>query len=130
VAQAPGVPFEWRNVSEDGADWAMEMDITPVVRNSSGALQGGMLATLIDMVAGMALVFREDGYEHAATSEMHISYLAGARIGPVRAAAHVLRRDGRSAVVRVDVHDVGADELYVAAATVTFAVTLRVEDTV
>lgn len=117
--------FSWRDVTADGADWAMEMDVTPRVVNSSGALQGGLMATLIDLVAGMSLLRSDDTYVRSATSEMHISFLDGARAGPVRAVAHVLRRGGRTAVVRVDVHDEGADHLHVAAATLTFAVTPR-----
>jgi uncharacterized protein (TIGR00369 family) len=103
------------------------MDVTSKVVNSSGALQGGLLATLIDLVAGSCLLQGEDAYVRSATSELQISFLAGARVGPVRAVAHVLRRGRRSAVVRVDVHDLGAGDLYVAAATLTFAVTPRAD---
>jgi uncharacterized protein (TIGR00369 family) len=113
--------FEMRPVEVAGADWAMEMEVTPLVVNSSGALQGGLLATLVDMVAGTALVRGEGAYARTATSEMQISFLAGARVGPVLATAQVLRRGRRSAVVRVDVRDRGAGNLHVAAATLTFA---------
>jgi uncharacterized protein (TIGR00369 family) len=114
--------FEMRTVEVDDTDWAMEMDVTPRVINSSGALQGGLLATLVDMVAGIALLRGESPYERAATSEFNISFLAGARAGPALATAHVLRRGRRSAVVRVEVHDRGADDLHVATATLTFSV--------
>jgi uncharacterized protein (TIGR00369 family) len=117
--------FSWKDVVVDGADWAMEMEVTPRVVNSSGVLQGGLLATLIDMVAGVSLQRGEKAYLRNATSEMQVSFLAGARVGPVRAVAHILRRGRRSAVVRVDVHDLGADNLYVATSTLTFAVTPR-----
>ena len=117
--------FDWRDVAVDGADWAMEMEVTPKVTNSSGALQGGLLATLIDMVAGVSLLRGDDSYMRSATSEMQISFLDGARTGPVRAEAYILRRGYRSAVVRVDVYDVGADELQVATATLSFAVKPR-----
>jgi uncharacterized protein (TIGR00369 family) len=129
---APGPPglvqghafesFDWGDVTVEGADWAMEMAVTPQVVNSSGVLQGGLLATLIDMVAGVSLLRGDRPYARSATSEMQISFLAGARVGPVRAEARVLRRGYRSAVVRVDVYDAGADNLYVAAATLTFSV--------
>ncbi len=114
--------FDWRHVEVAGADWAMEMDVTPQVVNSSGALQGGLLATLIDMVAGTSLLRGESAYGQSATSALEVNFLAGARVGPVRATAHILRRGGRTAVVRVDVHDLGADNLYVATATLTFSV--------
>jgi uncharacterized protein (TIGR00369 family) len=114
--------FDWREVVAEGADLAMEMDVTPRVVNSSGVLQGGLLATLIDMVAGVSLMRGERAYVRTATSEMQVSFLAGARVGPVRAEARVLRRGFRSAVVRVDVYDTGADDIYVATSTLTFSV--------
>lgn len=127
-APRPGLPeghafeaFEWRPVEADGADGAIEMEVTPRVVNSSGALQGGLLATLCDMVAGTALLQGDHAYERTATSELHVSFLEGARRGPVRATARVLRRGRRSAVVRVDVTDRGADDRLVAVATLTFA---------
>jgi hypothetical protein len=88
--------FDWQVVTEEGADLVMEMQITPKVQGDAAG-------------------------RRPATSEMQISFLAGARVGPVRAAAHVLRRGGRSVVVRVDVRDVGADDLLVAAGTLRFA---------
>ncbi len=127
-APRPGLPtghafeaFEWRPVEVPGADGAIEMEVTPKVVNSSGALQGGLLATLCDMVAGTSLLGGDDAYQRTATSELHVSFLEGARRGPVRATAHVLRRGRRTAVVRVDVTDRGADDRLVAVATLTFA---------
>jgi uncharacterized protein (TIGR00369 family) len=122
--------FDLRTVEVPGADWAMEMEITPQVVNSSGVLQGGLLTTLVDLVAGTAIwrgatVPQKGGAtvpQKGSTTELHVSFLAAARVGPVRATAHVLRRGKRSVVVRVDVHDRGADDLYVATATLTFAV--------
>jgi uncharacterized protein (TIGR00369 family) len=113
--------FEWRAVTEEGADWVMEMEITPRVVNSLGALQGGLLATLIDSVGGMALLDEGLTGPRHVTSEMQVSYLAAAKVGPVRAVAHILHRGGKSAVVRVDVRDVGADDLFVATGTLRFA---------
>ena len=88
---APGHAFEafdWRPVTQEGADWVMEMEVTPRVVNSSGALQGGLLATLIDSVAGMSLMpgVMEGDFPgpRPVTSEMQVSFLAAARVGPVR----------------------------------------------
>jgi uncharacterized protein (TIGR00369 family) len=113
--------FEWRAVTEDGADLVMEMEITPRVVNSLGALQGGLLATLIDSVAGMSLLEGGLTGPRHVTSELQISFLAAAKVGPVRAVAQILHRGRKSAVVRVDVRDVGADDLFVATGTLRFA---------
>jgi uncharacterized protein (TIGR00369 family) len=113
--------FEWRIIAEEGADWVMEMEITPRVVNTLGALQGGLLATLIDSVGGMALLDGGLTGPRHVTSELQVSFLAAAKVGPVRAVAHILHRGGKSAVVRVDVRDVGADDLFVATGTLRFA---------
>ncbi len=114
--------LDLRTVEVAGADWAMEMAVTPQVVNGFGVLQGGLMATLIDLVAGTALLRGERVGQRGTTSELHISFLAAARVGPVRATAHILRQGKRSAVVRVDVHDLGAQDIHVATATLTFAV--------
>jgi uncharacterized protein (TIGR00369 family) len=113
--------FEWKAVTEEGADWVMEMEITPRVVNSLGALQGGLLATLIDTVGGVALLDGGLTGPRHVTSELQVSFLAAAKVGPVRAVARILHRGGKSAVVRVDVRDVGADDLFVATGTLRFA---------
>ena len=115
-------------IDVEGADWASTMEVTPRVVNSSGALQGGLLATLIDIMAGTALLHGPDGYDQTTTMDMHVTYHAGARIGPVLATAHVLRRGGRSASVRVEVIDLGADRLPVATGMLTFAARHLPED--
>jgi uncharacterized protein (TIGR00369 family) len=112
-------------VPVEGADLAIDLDVTPEVMNGSGMLHGGVTATLIDVVAGTALFRGDDVYERSSTTEMQISFLDAARVGPVRAAAEVLRWGGRTAVVRVEVHDTGAENLHVATATLTFAVKRR-----
>jgi uncharacterized protein (TIGR00369 family) len=114
--------FDLTTIDVDGADGAIEMEVTPQVVNSSGALQGGLMATLIDLVAGTVLLEGELGPQRGTTSDMFITFLDAARVGPVRATAQVLRRGKRTAVVRVDVHDRGAQDLYVATATLTFSV--------
>jgi uncharacterized protein (TIGR00369 family) len=114
--------FDLRTVEVPGADWAMEMEVTPQVVNSSGVLQGGLLTTLVDLVAGTAIWRAGPAPLKGSTTELNVSFLAPARVGPVRATAHVLRWGKRSVVVRVDVHDRGAEDLFVATATLTFAV--------
>lgn len=114
--------LDYRPVEVAGADWALEMDVTPQVVNSSGALQGGLLATLCDVAAGMALLQGPDPYQRSATTELHLSFLEGIRRGPALATAQVLRRGRRSAVVRVDVRDRGVGDRLAATATLTFAV--------
>ena len=110
-----------RDVVVDGVDLAMELDNKPDRTNARGALQGGLIATLVDIVAGRLAVRGLPSAESVATSDLTIHYLAPVVEGPARAQAKVLRRGKRSVVLQVEVHDVGADRL-AAVSTIAFAV--------
>jgi uncharacterized protein (TIGR00369 family) len=109
-----------RDVPHPEADLAIEMDIHDRVTNPRGALQGGLLATLVDVVAGRAVV-DEGPRETVATADMTIHYLRGLTVGPALATAKVLRRGRTLAVVTVEVTDVGTGDLC-ATGTVAFSI--------
>lgn len=113
--------LEMRDVDVPGADLAIELTVDHRVTNPRGALQGGLLATLVDIVAGRAILAegRRDG---VATSDLSVHFLRGVTVGPARAVATIVHRGNRSAVVTVDVHDMGSDTLC-AVATAAFAIT-------
>jgi uncharacterized protein (TIGR00369 family) len=84
-------------------------------------LQGGLVATLIDIAAGrLAIKFVEPG-GGAGTADMSIHFVAPITTGPARATATLVRAGTRLIVVDVDVTDVGRDRL-AARATLSFAV--------
>ncbi|MCV7041599.1 phenylacetic acid degradation protein [Mycolicibacterium moriokaense] len=89
--------------------------------NIRGALQGGLVATLIDVAGGRLAIRHTDGAAGAGTADMSIHYLAPIVEGPARATATLLRAGRRLIVVAVDVVDVAADRL-AAHATLSFAV--------
>jgi uncharacterized protein (TIGR00369 family) len=110
----------FRDVEVNGADLAIDLDLGPTVTNPRGALQGGIMATLVDIVAGRAVLL--DGpRDGVATTDLSIHYLRGLTVGPARAVATVVRRGRSLAVVTVDVIDVGTGELC-AVSTVAFSV--------
>lgn len=113
------------DVEVEGCDLAMEMTLTPRVANTRGALQGGLIATLVDVVAGRAAVNSLPVGHGAATSDMTLHFLSGVTVGPARAVAKVLRRGKRMIVVRVDVYDAGRDVLATTATTTFVALALR-----
>lgn len=89
--------------------------------NIRGALQGGLVATLIDVAAGrLAIKYTGEG-AGASTADMTIHFLAPIMEGPARATATLVRAGKRTIVVAVDVMDVGGDRL-AARATLSFAV--------
>ena len=115
------------DVEVDGADLAIEMPVTPRVANSRGGLQGGLIATLIDVVAGRLAMDGADAGHSSATSDMNIHFLAPIVEGPARAEGKVLRRGRRSVVVHVDVHDLASERL-AAVSTISFTVLAPLAD--
>ncbi len=85
-----------------------ELDVSPYVVNSLGAVQGGALATLAELAAESL-----DPNGLAATVDLQIGYLALAKDGPVRAIARALGEG----VARVEVVDLGLDRVSTVALT-------------
>jgi len=112
-----------RDVPHDGADLAVEFDLTPRLTNPRGALQGGLVATLVDVAAGRSI---DDGADRtaAATADLTIHYLRGVTVGPARAVSKVVRRGRTLAVANVEVFDMGTGQLC-AVATASFALSSR-----
>lgn len=93
----------------------------PDLVNVRGALQGGLVATLID-VAGGRLAIKYAGHgSGAGTADMSIHFLAPIVEGPARATATLVRAGKRNIVVGVDVYDIGRNRL-AARATLSFAI--------
>ncbi len=93
----------------------------PNIMNVRGALQGGLVATLIDIAAGRLVVAVADLGSGVSTADMTIHFLAPVMTGPARAVAKLVRRGRRSVVVGVDVFDLGGNRI-AARATLSFAV--------
>ncbi|GBE67523.1 hypothetical protein MFM001_39850 [Mycobacterium sp. MFM001] len=108
--------------ADDG--YAMELPVSPQVVNTSGAVQGGLLATLADVAAGqLGLTYLPAG-AGLTTADLFIRYLRPITGGSARAVARVLRAGRRAVVTQVDIFGNGDDEL-AATATVNFAVVNR-----
>jgi uncharacterized protein (TIGR00369 family) len=96
--------FQARTVHVDGADLAMEIDVDETLAGPSGALQGGLVATLVDTVAASAASIGAPRGSIVATGDMTIHFLAPV-LTTAHAVAHVIRRGRRTIVCRVDVFD-------------------------
>jgi uncharacterized protein (TIGR00369 family) len=102
----------------------IEMDIRPEFANVRGALQGGLIAVLIDVCAGRLAYLscdHENGFS-TATSDLTIHYLSPVAIGPARADARILRQGRSTIVLQVEVTDVGRDDKLAAVSTIAFTV--------
>lgn len=77
----------------------MRLVPTPSVLNGTrGTVNGGVLATMADMVGALALSTAFDGAMPFATSDLHIRYLEPAK-GEVVGEAKVIRFSGRGAII-------------------------------
>ncbi len=99
------------DVVVEGADLAVVLPVSPRLCNSRGSLQGGLIATLIDVVAGRLAMQHADPGHSSATNDLNIHFLAPVTQGPARAEGKVLRCGRRSVVVHVDVRDLATDRL-------------------
>jgi len=102
----------------------IEMDIRPEFANVRGALQGGLIAVLVDVCAGRLAYLscdHENGFS-TATSDLSIHYLSPVAVGPARVDARVLRRGRSTIVLQVEVTDVGRDDKLAAISTIAFTV--------
>jgi uncharacterized protein (TIGR00369 family) len=92
---------EWGLSIESATPGAATMRLvpTPAVTNGPrGTVNGGVLATVADMVGALALSTAFDGAMPFATSDLHIRYLEPAT-GALEAEAEVVRLSPRSAVI-------------------------------
>jgi uncharacterized protein (TIGR00369 family) len=97
------------------------MDNRPDLTNTRGALQGGLVATLIDIAAGRLAGRHVGPDQDVTTADMNVHFLAPVIVGPARAEATIVRAGRRIIVTAVDVIDVGRDRL-AARSTLSFAV--------
>ena len=101
-------------------EFAMTMPVSPQVVNTSGALQGGLIATLVDVAGGQfGLDYLRPGTTMT-TADLFVRYLRPIRQGSAFAVPRMLRSGRRAMVMQVDIYSDG-DEL-LATATVNFAV--------
>jgi uncharacterized protein (TIGR00369 family) len=114
----------FRVVESDDAtvDAVVEVDVRADLQNGHGALQGGMVASLVDITAGRAVRLRVPPGSSFSTRDLSVHYLAGVTVGPARAVARIRQASRRTYVVQLDVHDAGGGDRLCAVATVTYAV--------
>lgn len=89
-----------------------------VLNGSRGNVNGGVLATMADMVGALALSTAFDGAMPFATSDLHIRYLEPAK-GEVLGEGKVIRFSGRGAIVECRLF---CGEHLVALCTANFAI--------
>ncbi len=92
----------------DAATGALEMQVTPELRNPAGTLQGAMVALFAE-AAAEELAAARFGIP-AVVTELDLRYLAQTGAGPVRSTCTVLG-DDMTAPLQVELRDVSTDRL-------------------
>ena len=92
--------LNYRTVVETDDRVVMEMDNRPDLVNVRGAIQGGLLATLIDIAAGILCGHHVGPDQSVTTADLNIHYLAPVIEGPARAEATI--RGGEHFLVVLD----------------------------
>ncbi len=113
-----------RDVPSPEGHLVIEMDLRPEVANVRGALQGGLIAVLVDVCAGR-LAYATCDHEHGystATSDLTIHFLSPVAVGPARADAWIVRQGRSNLVLQVEVTDVGRENKLAAVSTIAFTV--------
>jgi uncharacterized protein (TIGR00369 family) len=113
--------LNFRDIEESDDRMVIELDNRPDLTNRRGALQGGLVATLIDVAAGRLADRRVGPGRDVTTADMTVHFLAPVLEGPARAEATVVRAGRRLSIIAGDVVDVARDRL-AARATLSFAV--------
>jgi uncharacterized protein (TIGR00369 family) len=113
-----------RDVPSPEGHLVIEMDVLAQFSNVRGALQGGLIAVLIDVCAGR-LAYESCDHENGfstATSDLTIHFLSPVVVGPARADAWIVRQGPSNFVLQVEVTDVGRENKLAAVSTIAFTV--------
>jgi uncharacterized protein (TIGR00369 family) len=108
--------LRWNTVEGDRV--TVELDLRDDLRGPTGNLQGGIIATLVDVAAASTAALAGTGLIR--TTEMTVHYLVPGKVGPVRAVGELLRSGSRIVDVEVRVFDAGMDGRLMAVALTAF----------
>lgn len=107
-------------------DLVVDLPVASHVVNTNGGLQGGLLATLVDIVAGQRALEVIPPDTSVVTSDLAVRYLRPIKSGAARATARIVYSGKRSLVMQVDIESMPEEEL-AAIATVSFATITRTQ---
>ncbi|MFE6922110.1 PaaI family thioesterase [Nocardia sp. NPDC057663] len=112
------IGFRKSTDSQGTPNW--ELPVAPHVVNTSGGLQGGLIATLVDIAAGTVALEHRPPNAGVVTSDLSVRYFRPVTDGAARTQCTVMHAGKRSIVVQVEVYG-GPDDSLAALATVNFA---------
>ena len=100
----------------DAARGIVELPVREWVKNSMGALQGGVVGAVVEAAAEAAL--RHATGQPLVVTDLQLTYLSFGRVGPLRTEADVLASAPDQGVARVALFDTGAESRQMSVARV------------
>jgi acyl-coenzyme A thioesterase PaaI-like protein len=91
----------------EAGDGVVEVPLDDYIRNSLGAIQGGVMAATA--AAGAEAALGVACGRPVETVDLQVTFLALARVGPIRTRARVLEADPAFGAAHVEIVDTGAD---------------------
>jgi uncharacterized protein (TIGR00369 family) len=107
----------------DAATGTVESPVRDWSRNSLGSMQGGAVAVVIEAAAEAASCAANAG--EVVVSDLQLTYLAPARVGPIRTRAEVLDARPGVVVTHVELIDTGSDNRVTTIGRVVATTSLR-----
>ena len=111
------------SLDRERAEATLEFVAKPEFSNRHGAVQGGILAAMLDSATGVVVTASLPPGRTAVTVQLNTSFLKPAPIGPLRATARIISLDDRNAEVEAEI--AGPDETVVARAAARLRILIR-----
>ena len=111
----------YREWTDENGSVVVELPVASHIINHAGAIQGGFIATLVDTVAGRAVINSLTERKLVVTSDMTIRYIRGVREGFARGTARVVHLGRRSAVIDITITEEPSGKV-AAVASANFAI--------
>lgn len=96
----------------------IDFEARPEFRNPAGFIQGGFLAAMLDDTMGPAIFTHTNGALYCATIDMHVHYLAPAKVGPIIGEGQVVQLGKSVGFVEARLYDQAGTWLAKATASV------------
>jgi uncharacterized protein (TIGR00369 family) len=83
----------------------IQLKVERRLTQSAGFAHGGVAAALIDSAVGLALCTMLDPEQHITTVELHVNYMAPAKLGVLKSRGKIIHKGKRIAVGDAEVRD-------------------------
>ena len=98
----------------------LQLNVTRKLIQSAGFAHGGVTAALVDSAVGLALCTMVDPRDRITTIELHVNFIAPAKLGLLKTRGLILHRGKRTGVVDAEVRDV--DGILIAKGSATYMI--------